>query len=132
MKFKLFLVTISVLIRFTSFSQTAKEEVNIKADHWVNSKANDQSVYEKVELVKTLNNFKVVLGKKVLNYTIISRSKFSDLRDDYKVKLTNPVGTTNSIDAIISVAYMPDSTLWIGIEDDWYLSGIKLTAVHKY
>ena len=88
MKKRLVFVTlIFIHIFFISFGQT--KAIHYKSNQWIDTKNNglDNPTNENVDIFKTDKSIKIVAGKQILNYKIVSSKPFSDHRIDYNVIL---------------------------------------------
>jgi len=118
MKIKTYLLTTTLMLFvLASFGQT--EATLYKSGQWLDSKgkggwakAYKDPTYEKVEILHTDKNFKVIFGSKTYTYKIVSSSRYSDVQMRYNV-------TLNGKSYEIQVSEQSPGTYSIGIDSEW-------------
>ncbi|MEX0609761.1 MAG: hypothetical protein WD016_04775 [Balneolaceae bacterium] len=116
----------AVLLSFfciSAFGQS-QESTIYKADQWANieekgswAKAMENPIKEDVEIIISDTIIKATFGSDVRNYKIISESRFSAMRYDYKVKRDEETYT-------LSITNQPNGTYAINIEGKWMVFDI--------
>ena len=124
MKKLVFLSFFIILIITVANAQTKVKGTLYKSGNWADIKGNgdwatamDNPIKEKVEILVTEKNIKVTFGKKVSNYKVVSKKRFSEMKLDCNV-------TLNGKPYLISIADMPDGTKAIEIENIWMVADI--------
>lgn len=115
----------AVLLSFFCISAFGQSKATIyKADQWANIEekgswvnAMENPTKEDVEILISDTTIKATFGSDVRNYKIISESRFSTMRYDYKVKRDEETYT-------LSITNQPNGTYAINIEGKWMVFDI--------
>ncbi len=118
MKHRVIIYCLIILFPFLAYSQNTRETL-YRSDHWLDIKgkgdliqANNDPIYEKVEILKMERKIKVTFGKKVYDYKILSAKRYSSVMMNYSV-------TLNGKHFVLSIGTIDKGMYGIEIKDNW-------------